>query len=82
MPGGEPKSLGLSLCLPTGLDRYRSELEQGKGRWTLMNLTTFSRVSYSAPHIVTPGYGKRVQVPRGPAAVYGDETCECHCLKA
>jgi len=45
MPGGEPKSLGLSLCLPIGLDRYRSELEQGKAQWTLMNLTTFSTVS-------------------------------------
>jgi hypothetical protein len=45
MPGGDLKSLGLSLCLPMGLDAYLSEHEQGKGGRTLMNLTTFYPVS-------------------------------------
>ena len=45
-----------------------------------MNLTTFFPVSYSAFHNMTLGQGKRVQVPRGPAAVNGNETRECHCL--
>ena len=31
MPGGDLKSLGLSLCLPVGMGRYRLEFEQGKG---------------------------------------------------
>jgi len=31
MPGGDLKSLGLSLCLPIGMDVYLSEHEQGRG---------------------------------------------------
>jgi hypothetical protein len=45
MPGGDLKSLGLSLCLPMDMDTYLSEHEQGRGRRTLMNLTTFYPVS-------------------------------------
>ncbi len=45
MPGGERKSLGLTLCLPTGTNVELSEHEQGRGRRTLMNLTTFFPVS-------------------------------------
>lgn len=45
MPGGDLKSLGLSLCLPMGMDAHLSEHEQGRGRRTLMNLTTFFLVS-------------------------------------
>jgi hypothetical protein len=55
MPGGDLEILGLSLCLPMGRSVYLSEHEQGKGRRTLMNLTSFFPVSYSALHIVTPG---------------------------
>ena len=45
MPGGDLKSLGLSLCLPMDMNGYLSEHEQGRGRRTLMNLTTFFPVS-------------------------------------
>jgi hypothetical protein len=45
MPGGELKTLGLTLCLPMGTIVYLSEHEQGRGRRTLMNLTTFFPVS-------------------------------------
>ncbi len=45
MPGGDLKSLGLSLCSPTGMDRYLSEHEQGRGRRTLLNLTIFFPVT-------------------------------------
>jgi hypothetical protein len=45
MPGSDLKSLGLSLCLPTDMNVYLSEHEQGRGRRTLMNLTTFFLVS-------------------------------------
>ena len=45
MPGGDLKTLGLSLCLLMGMDTYLSEHEQGRGRRTLMNLTTFFPVS-------------------------------------
>jgi len=45
MPRGDLKSLGLSLCLQMGMDAYLSEHEQGRGRRTLMNLTTFFLVS-------------------------------------
>ena len=45
MPGGDLKSLGLSHCLPMGMNRYQSEHEQGMGRRPLMNLTTFFPVS-------------------------------------
>ena len=31
MPGGDLKSLGLSLCLSMGMGRYQLEFEQGKG---------------------------------------------------
>jgi hypothetical protein len=33
-------------------------------------------------HQEVPGQGKRVQFPRGPAAVNGDETRSRHCLSA
>jgi hypothetical protein len=45
MPGGDLKSLGLSPCLPMGMNAYQSEHEQGRGQRTLMNLTTFILVS-------------------------------------
>jgi hypothetical protein len=45
MPGGDLKSLGLSLCLPMDMKAYLSEYELGRGWWTLMNLTTFFPVS-------------------------------------
>jgi hypothetical protein len=45
MPGGDLKSLGLSPCLPMGMNAYRSEHEQGRGQRTLLNLTTFTLVS-------------------------------------
>ena len=80
MPWGGRKNHGLLPCFTMYIDQYLSEPVQAKGRRTLMNLTSFFLVSYSAFHIVIPGYGKRVQVPRGPAAVNGDETRQCHCL--
>jgi hypothetical protein len=55
MPGGDLENLGLSHCLPVDMTAYLAEPEQGRGRRTLMNLTTFFLVSYSALHIVTPG---------------------------
>ena len=45
MPGGDLKSLGLSLCLPMGRNVYLPRHEQGADCWTLMNLTTFFPVS-------------------------------------
>ena len=45
MPGGALKSLGLSLCLSTGMQAYLSEHEQAMGRRTLMGLTTLFPVS-------------------------------------
>ncbi len=45
MPGDDLKSLGLSLSLPMGMNPHLSEHEQGRGRRTLMNLTTFFPVS-------------------------------------
>ena len=45
MPGGELKSLGLSPCLPMAMKTHLSEYAQGRGRWTLMNLTSFFLVS-------------------------------------
>ncbi len=45
MPGGDWEILGLSLCLSMGRNVQLSEYEQGKGRRTLMNLTTFFPVS-------------------------------------
>jgi len=45
MPRGDLKSLGLSLCLPMSMDTQLAEYEQGRGRRTLMNLTTFFPVS-------------------------------------
>ncbi len=45
MPGGDLESLGLSHCLPVDMNAYLAELEQGRGRRTLMNLTTFFLVS-------------------------------------
>jgi len=45
MPGGDLKNLGLSLCLPMDMNAYLSEREQGRGRRTLMNLTTFFLVT-------------------------------------
>jgi hypothetical protein len=45
MPGGDLESLGLSHCLSVDMNVYLAEPEQGRGRWTLMNLTTFFLVS-------------------------------------
>ena len=45
MPGGDLKSLGLSLCLSMGMEAYLSQHEQAMDRRTLMNLTTFFLVS-------------------------------------
>jgi len=45
MPGGDLKSLGLSHCLSVDMNAYLAEPEQGQGRRTLMNLTTFFLVS-------------------------------------
>ncbi len=45
MPGGALESLELSHCLPVDMNAYLAELEQGWGRRTLMNLTTFFLVS-------------------------------------
>ena len=45
MPGGDLKTLGLSLCLPMGMNAYLAEHEHRRGRRTLMNLTTFLLVS-------------------------------------
>jgi len=45
MPRGDTESLGLSLCFQTGRNAHLSEYEQGRSRWTLMNLTTFFLVS-------------------------------------
>jgi len=45
MPGGDRKNLGLPLCLPMGMGASLQEHEQGRGRRTLMNLTTFFLVS-------------------------------------
>ena len=43
MPGGELKILGLSLCLPIKMDRYRSGLEQSEGRWDIIELDNLLR---------------------------------------
>ena len=45
MPGSDLKSLGLSHCLSVDMNAYLAEPEQGRGRRTLMNLTTFFLVS-------------------------------------
>jgi hypothetical protein len=45
MPGGDLKSLGLSHCLLMSMNAHLSKHEQGRGRRTLMNLTTFFPVS-------------------------------------
>jgi len=45
MPGGDLKSFGLSLCLPMDMNTLLSDHEHGRGRRTLMNLTTFFLVS-------------------------------------
>jgi len=45
-------------------------------------LTNQSLLTYSPLHNTGSGSGKKVQILRGPAAVTGDETRKCHCLKA
>jgi hypothetical protein len=45
MPGGDLENLGLSHCLSVDMNAYLAEPEQGRGRRTLMNLTTFFLVS-------------------------------------
>jgi hypothetical protein len=79
MPWDGLKNLGLLPFFRWEKIEIYQNLCRPRSRRTLMNLTTFFPVSYSALHIVIPGDGKRVQVPRGPAAVNGDETRECHC---
>jgi len=45
MPGGDLENLGLSRRLPVDTNAYLVKPEQGRGRRTLMNLTTFFLVS-------------------------------------
>ncbi|MEY4705944.1 MAG: hypothetical protein RL042_2149 [Nitrospirota bacterium] len=55
MPGGGLEIVGLSLRLPMGLNAYLAEYEQGRRRWTLMNLTTFASSPRVPSTLVTPG---------------------------
>jgi hypothetical protein len=61
------------------MDRYLSEPVRVEKPMDINELDKLLRALLECSPHCDSGYGKRVQVPRGPAAVYGDETRECHC---
>ena len=65
-----------------GTDRYLSEPVQAEKPTDINELDNLLRGLLECSRHCDSGYGKRVQLPRGPAAVNGDETRECHCLAA
>jgi len=63
-----------------GMERYLSEPVRVEKLMDINELDKLLRPLLECSPHCDSGYGKRVQVPRGPAAVNGDETRECHCL--
>jgi len=64
------------------MERYLSEPVRVEKPMDINELDKLLRALLECSPHCDSGYGKRVQVPRGPAAVNGDETRECHCLVA